>query len=85
MVCTGHPASVLAFETRTAHEDILNRLVEHVPHVEHTRYVGRRNNDGKRFPAIRFAMKEFVVQPVLVPTGFNVSRIVLTIHIYYYY
>ena len=77
MVRTRHPAGVLAFQACTTYQNILNRLIEYVTHVQHTRYVGRRNNDGKRFPAIRLRMKEIIVQPVLVPAGFNVSRIVL--------
>ncbi len=80
MVGTGHPAGVLAFEACTAYEDVLYCLVEHVSHVEDARYVGRRNNDGKRIAGVRLAMKEFVVQPVLVPAGFDVSRIVLSFH-----
>ncbi len=77
MVGTGYPAGVLALQPCTADENILNRLVEHMTHVQHARYIGRRNNDGIRIAVVRLAVKEFVVQPVLVPAGFNVCRIVL--------
>ena len=44
MVCARYPTSVLSFHACTAHKDVLNRIVEHVSHVENPRYVGRRNH-----------------------------------------
>ena len=49
MVGTRHPAGVLAFQARTTNQYILYRLVQHMSHMQHTRYVGRRNNDGIGF------------------------------------
>ena len=77
VVGTGHPAGIFALKACAAHKDILYCLVEHVPHVKNTGHVRRRNNYGKRFAAVRLAVKEFVVKPVLIPACFNVSRIVL--------
>ena len=44
MVSSGHPASVLTFQTRTAHQHILYRLIQHVSHMQHARHIWRRYN-----------------------------------------
>ena len=48
VVGAGHPAGVLALHTGAAHQDILDSLVEHMPHMEHTGNVWRRDNHGIR-------------------------------------
>ena len=67
MVSTRYPAGILTFHTGTAHQDILNRIVQHVPHVEHTSHVGRWNDDGVGLTTVWFARKELMLCPVLVP------------------
>ena len=62
-----HPAGVLALHASTTHEDILNRVVQHVTHVQHTRHVGRRNHNRVGLASIGFATEEFVVYPILIP------------------
>ena len=52
MVGTGYPACVLAFEPCPAYEDVLNRLVEHMAHMEHTRYVRRWDNHRERLTVV---------------------------------
>ena len=54
MVGAGHPEGVLALHARAAHEDVLNRIVEHVTHVEHTGHVWRGNDDCIRLTIIGF-------------------------------
>ena len=54
MVCAGHPAGVLALHAGTAHQNVLNRIIEHVAHVEHTRHVGRRDDYGVGLACIGF-------------------------------
>ena len=44
MVCAGHPQCILPLHTRTADEDVLYGIVEHMAHMEHARNVGRRNH-----------------------------------------
>ena len=61
VVGAGHPAGIFAFHAGTAYEDILNRVVQHVSHVEHTRNVRRRNDHRIRLTSIRFATEQFVV------------------------
>ena len=47
VVGTRYPAGVVKPPlTCTAHEDILDTIIEHVPHVQHTRDVGGRDDDG---------------------------------------
>ena len=84
VVCSGNPASIFAFQSCTAHKDILYSLVENVSHVQHSGHVRWRNNYRERFSSIRLAMKKFVVQPVFIPACFDVSRIVFCFHIYIY-
>ena len=77
VVGAGNPACVLALQACTAHQDVLNGIVEHVSHVEHTSHVWRRNNHGIWLAAVGFATEQFVVQPVLVPFALHFGRAVL--------
>ena len=78
MVGSRHPAGVLALHAGTTHQDVLDGIVEHVPHVEHTRDVGRRDDDGIGLTSIGFRTEQFVVHPILVPLGLHFSGVVLT-------
>ena len=80
VVGAGNPAGVLALKPCAAHENVLYRLVQHVSHVQYARHVGRRDDDGVRRPAVRLAVKETFVQPVLIPAAFDVCGIVLGVH-----
>ena len=48
MVGARHPASIPAQHPRPAHQYILDRIVEHVPHVQHTGHIGRGNHNRIR-------------------------------------
>ena len=78
MVGTRHPTSVLAVHTGAAYEDVLNGFVEHMPHVEHARHVGGRDDYRIRFASVGFRTEKLVVEPVLVPFALYVGRIVFT-------
>jgi hypothetical protein len=41
-----------------ARHDVLQRVVERVPHVQHARHVGRRDRDGERAAPIRADARE---------------------------
>ena len=71
MVGTGHPEGVFAKQTGTADKDILNGVVEHVPHVGYTCHIWRRNNDGVRLTGIRLGVKQPMLQPVGIPFVLN--------------
>ena len=74
VVGAGHPAGFLALHARPAHQHVLNRIVEHVPHVEHAGHVGRRDDNGiGRFLGIGFGLEKALLLPTLVPFGFNVG------------
>ena len=76
MVCARHPAGILAFHASSAHENILDGVVEHVSHVEHTGHVGWWNHHGIGLSAIRLATEEFVVNPILITFRFDLFRVV---------
>ena len=67
MVGAWYPAGILALHAGTTNQDILNGVVQHVSHVQHTCHIGRWDNDGVGFTSIGFAGKELIVQPVLIP------------------
>ena len=73
-----HPTSIEAHHTSAAHEDVLDSVVEHVAHVEHTCYVWWWDNYSIRLATVRFARKESVVEPILIPFLFYVLWIVFT-------
>ena len=77
VVGTGHPESILALHARAADEDILDCVVEHVPHVKHTGYIRRRDNDSVGFALIGNRFKQLVVQPIFIPLSLNLGGVVL--------
>ena len=67
VVGTRHPAGVEATLTRTAYEDILDAIIEHVPHMKYARDVGWGNDDGISGAMIRRRVEELVLHPVRIP------------------
>ena len=63
----GHPARVLAQHARAAHEHILDRVVQHVPHVQHAGNIRRRDHDSVWFAIIGHTAEVALLHPVLVP------------------
>ena len=61
VVGAGQPEHFLAVHARLAGEDVLDGVVQHVPHVEHARDVGRRDDDGigRLGETAGLAMKQF--------------------------
>ena len=54
MVGTRNPAGILAFHACPSYQNVLDGVVKHVAHMQHTCYVWRRNDDGIWFAAIGF-------------------------------
>jgi hypothetical protein len=52
VVGTRNPQRVLALHAGTAYQDILNSLIEHVTHVQHTSHIRRRDYYSVRFTLI---------------------------------
>ena len=61
MVGAGHPKGVFAFHARAAHEYVLNSVVEHVAHVEHSSHVWRRDHDCVRFARVWHGAEKLMV------------------------
>ena len=78
VVSARHPAGVLALHAGAAYENILNGVVEHVAHVEHTCHVGWGNDHGVRLAAIGVRREKLVVKPILIPFRLYLIRVVLT-------
>ena len=76
MVRAGYPAGVFAVQSRLADQDILDGVVQHVPHVQYAGDVGRRDHDGVGFPLIRYATEVALLFPVGVPLFFDFAAIV---------
>ncbi len=84
MVGTGHPAGILALHPCTTHKDILNCIVEHVTHVEHTSHIGRRNDNRVGLAAIGLRTEQLIVNPILVPFTFDLFRVVFASYFHTY-
>ena len=74
VVHAGDPACVLSGHAGAADENVLQGVVEHVPHVEHSGDVGGRDDDRIWFAFIGFRVEELVVDPIVVPFGFDLLR-----------
>ena len=73
VVHAGDPAGVPARHAGAAHQYVLQRVVEHVPHVEHARHVGGRNDDRIGFALIGFRVEQAVSGPVVVPFALDLA------------
>ncbi len=67
MVGARHPQCILPLESGFPHEYVLNSVVQHVPHVQHSRHVWWGNHYGVGLPAVGFAGEQTVLVPVLIP------------------
>ena len=67
MISAGYPAGVFSLHPGPSDEDILNRIIQAMAHVQHPGNIGRWNHNSIRFPVIGFAVKVSFAQPVLVP------------------
>ena len=71
VVGAGQPEDFLAVHARLAAEDVLDGVVEHVPHVEHAGDVRRRDDDGVRRALVAHARRvggeATLLQPEVIP------------------
>ena len=51
VIRAGHPERGPTFQAGAADEDVLQRVVQDVPHREHASHIGRRDDDAVRLPA----------------------------------
>ena len=78
MVGARHPASVLALQTCTAHQDVLDGVVQHVAHVQHTGHIWWWNHHGIGFATIGLTGEQLVVHPVLIPFALHFRGAILS-------
>ncbi len=80
VISARQPENLLAVHARLAGEDVLNRVVEHVPQVEHAGDVRRRDDDGiRRAPgrhARRVGGEATLLQPEVIPLVLDGLRFV---------
>ena len=67
MVGAWCPKGIFPLHTRTAYEDILYRVVEHVAHMEHTRHIWRRDDYRVGFATVGHRLKQVVRHPIIIP------------------
>ena len=77
VVRAGNPQGIVSLHPFITDQNILQRLIQRMPHVELSGHVWRRNHDSKRFSApVRFRMKIFSSHPFGVGTFLNGNRII---------
>ncbi len=76
VVRSRYPAGVFAVHAGLADEHIVQRVVQHVSHVQDTRHVRRRNHNRIGFFIIRFRMEKLIIQPVGIPFVLHLGGIV---------
>ena len=77
VVAAGQPQRLVALHPLEAGQNILQRAVQRVSHVELAGDVGRRHDDGKGLLiGIRLRLEAVAVHPQLVNAGFHVPRVV---------
>ena len=77
MVAARHPKSIIALHAPPADQNVLQGIVERMPHVQLPRHIRRRNHDGKRLLSLLgFGMKEIVLLPELVPSLLKRLRLI---------
>ena len=76
VVSARNPKCILALHASTADKDVLDRVVEHVSHVEHTCHVRWWDYDSIWFSIVRLRVKQTMFHPVLIPFAFHFGRVV---------
>ena len=77
MVCAGNPTSIFPLHASPAYQNVLYRIVQHVPHVQNPGDIGWRNDNGIGFSTVGLRFEKTVFQPIGIPFFFYVGGIVL--------
>ena len=85
VVGTRHPAGILALHTCATHQHVLQRVVQHMAHMQHTSYVGGRNYDGVSLALIGRRVEEFMINPIVVPFALDLLGRVLVCNVHSFY
>ena len=73
MIRARYPTGVFAVLACLANEDVLDGVVEHMPHVQHARNVGRRDYNRERLAFVWYGAEVASAFPVLVPASFYLT------------
>ena len=85
MICSGKPERFIAAHAFITCEDILQRFIKCMPHVQLPRNIWRRNNDSERFFIFVYIGSEIpVADPEIIYTVFNVARIVIFFQFFFH-
>ena len=77
VVHPGHPECVVALHATVARHDVLQGVVQGVPHVEHSRDIGGRDYNAERLAVTCvLGMKVMVLEPELVPLRLHILRLI---------
>ena len=80
VVGAGQPQRVAPLHPAPPDQDVLDGLVEGVPHVEDARHVRRRDHHRVRLTPVRVLVETSVLLPELVPLGLRGLRVVVLVH-----
>ena len=77
MVGAWKPECGFPLHAGPADEDVLQRIIEYVAHMQHTRHIRRGNHDRERIAVVLdFTFEASGFLPSLIPLGFYFFRIV---------
>src|SRR5882757_8572864 len=77
VICAWQPQNLLAVHPRLARQNILDGIVQHMSHVQHTGDIGRRDDYGIGwFGRLRIGDETLLVEPESVPLLFDGLRFV---------
>ncbi|MPM59314.1 hypothetical protein SDC9_106154 [bioreactor metagenome] len=74
VVGSRNPASIFPGHPGSSYQYILYCIIEHMAHVEHTGYIGRRDHYCVRLPVIGFRMEVTLFHPISVPFVLSLCR-----------
>jgi len=75
MVGAGYPEHFKAGQPLVAADDVLQRIIEGMPHMQLSRHIGRRNHNTEGWlRAINAGMKPSLLLPAGIPVGFNFMK-----------
>ena len=77
MVAARHPQGIVALHAAPANQDVLQGIVQGMPHVQLTGYIWWRNHDAIRLLfLIHYSMKQLVFLPEAIPLLLKAFRVI---------
>ena len=77
MVAARHPQGIVALHAAPANQDVLQCIVQGMPHVQLAGYIWWRNNNAVRLLfRIHYSMKQLVLLPEAIPLLLKAFRVI---------